>query len=273
MKFYNEVREDLKNYVNHYWIAQGDMHNETLKIIPIDHIDMLLTIEGQYYVKKNEVFELKREAFFTAMMDSPTMVRSNGHLVLFGVSFKPWGFYPIVGDDLDKYKNRSVDLKIVNPKLDKRIKEARNKHRDKFSEDIPDNFITLLEDALVESISESSIDEDLMEILYSFCQVGEGVFDLVKSELNLSNKYVERLFKKYVGIPPAKFFKIKRFHDATRKVIGKSDVKLTDIAYDSDYYDQAHFIRDFKKYVEETPSGVRKKKTILKSRYKYIKDD
>ena len=49
-------------------------------------------------------------------------------------------------------------------------------------------------------------------------------------------------------------------------------MKLTDIAYQADYYDQAHFTKSFKKYSEETPKGIRKTKKALKSRMSYESD-
>ena len=62
----------------------------------------------------------------------------------------------------------------------------------------------------------------------------------------LSVRQFERKFKELAGLPPKLYTRILRFQAATQQYRGSKS--LTDIAYSCGYYDQSHFIHDFKEF-------------------------
>lgn len=73
---------------------------------------------------------------------------------------------------------------------------------------------------------------------------------------NLSERQLERKFRANYGHTPLQFIRIKRFEESLRYIHGKNnsvDWKLSDLAYDLNYVDQSHFIRDFKIFSNHTP--------------------
>lgn len=60
---------------------------------------------------------------------------------------------------------------------------------------------------------------------------------------------MERRFKTVMGLTPAELLKIKRFNDAVLAMYSCRHNFLTGIAYECGYYDQSHFIREFKQQV------------------------
>lgn len=68
--------------------------------------------------------------------------------------------------------------------------------------------------------------------------------DNVKS---LSYRHISRLFKSAVGVNMQTFRRIARFETAKELIVKQMDESLTKIGYESGYYDQAHFAREFKK--------------------------
>jgi methylphosphotriester-DNA--protein-cysteine methyltransferase len=80
----------------------------------------------------------------------------------------------------------------------------------------------------------------------------------------ISLRNIERMFNKYVGVPASTFNKLNRFHTCMNQLIGKDFSKLSDLAYDHGYFDQMHFIRDFKRFAGDTPkSFVNQNNSIL----------
>ncbi|MEP7141574.1 MAG: helix-turn-helix domain-containing protein [Ferruginibacter sp.] len=77
----------------------------------------------------------------------------------------------------------------------------------------------------------------------------EGIIpvDLLAKSYFLSTRQFERKFKTFSGFSPKLFSRIVRFQASTRRY-GNKQLSLTDIAYDCGYYDQAHFIHDFKEF-------------------------
>jgi len=86
----------------------------------------------------------------------------------------------------------------------------------------------------------------------------ENNFDIQRlaSSYGLSERYIQKLFENVVGIAPRTFFNTQRFNRSL-ELIRSSDLHLTSIAYDCGYYDQAHFIKEFKKFTGITPSEAR----------------
>jgi AraC-like DNA-binding protein len=90
----------------------------------------------------------------------------------------------------------------------------------------------------------------VQEILHKQGQV--SITDL-SHHLNVSPRQLERIFKDYAGFSPKTYSRILRFQAATGSY-GDADKSLTDIALDCGYYDQAHFIHDFRQFSGYTPS-------------------
>lgn len=68
----------------------------------------------------------------------------------------------------------------------------------------------------------------------------------------LSERQFQRQFKEYAGMGPKLFSRIVRFLFAAN-FYGETSKSLTDIALDAGYYDQSHFIHDFKKFSNLQP--------------------
>ncbi len=72
---------------------------------------------------------------------------------------------------------------------------------------------------------------------------------------NLSERQFERKFKEYSGFTPKKYMRIVRFGEACKHYSEPSSCKtLTEIALSCGYYDQSHFIKEFKTFSGYHPS-------------------
>ncbi len=69
----------------------------------------------------------------------------------------------------------------------------------------------------------------------------------------ISERQLERKFKTLTGFAPKTFARISRFHHALNSY-GGSFKNLTDIAHACGYYDQSHFIHDFREFSGYEPS-------------------
>ncbi|NWO56031.1 helix-turn-helix domain-containing protein [Chromohalobacter israelensis] len=89
---------------------------------------------------------------------------------------------------------------------------------------------------------------------------GEGAASIATlvDELPVGQRRLERLFQRHVGLTPKRYARLLRIA-RSRELIkqGGRRVALTDTAYAAGYYDQAHFIHDFKAVTGMTPGGYR----------------
>jgi AraC-like DNA-binding protein len=79
----------------------------------------------------------------------------------------------------------------------------------------------------------------------------------------LSTRQFERRFKEFSGFTPKLFLRIARFNSALKGTFAGKP--LTQIAYDSGYYDQSHFIHEFQKFSGCNPKDYFKLDTITAS--------
>ncbi len=77
--------------------------------------------------------------------------------------------------------------------------------------------------------------------------------------LNVSTRTLERQFSKILGITPKQFIRLVRFQNAVERLKETCKSKnLADIAHDSGYFDQSHFIKDFKSLSGQPPLFINK---------------
>jgi len=71
------------------------------------------------------------------------------------------------------------------------------------------------------------------------------------SELHISQSVLEKKFRQVVGASPKKFASIVRFKNTIHSY--DRNRSLTDLGYEAGFYDQAHFIREFKHFTGDSP--------------------
>lgn len=81
------------------------------------------------------------------------------------------------------------------------------------------------------------------------------------SEINeisqLSTRHTRRLFDRFIGVSPKKLSEIMRINNSIKLMTQKNVQDFSEIAVKSGFYDQPHFIKEFKKYTGLKPSQFR----------------
>jgi len=79
----------------------------------------------------------------------------------------------------------------------------------------------------------------------------------VAAAARVSRGHLDRLFARYLGIPPKTVGRVLRFQRALRALMTDPAGALADVAAAAGYFDQAHFIKDFKRMSGGVPRGYR----------------
>lgn len=100
--------------------------------------------------------------------------------------------------------------------------------------------------------SEAWLDEAVRRLYYRDPALGTA---RLGEELFVSDRQLQRRIKECVGVTPKSFQRIVRFEGVTRRLLLSNRSDYLTLALEHGYYDQAHFIKEFKSFVGVTPSA------------------
>ena len=106
------------------------------------------------------------------------------------------------------------------------------------------------------------LDQSILEIYKSNGNISQ---EEIAEIANISLRHFRRRFKEVIGVPPKYFCKVVQLNTVFELLNGGDTDKLHYLALDCGYYDQAHFIKDFKKLIGESPNN------FLTGKHAYVK--
>lgn len=168
-----------------------------------------------------------------------------------GIRFLPTMFPQLFKINAADLSNQSIPLKEVVPKTAEFV-------RTHFQPTMqPVTILTTLDDYFLKLNSQTDFDDDPR--LYEAIQIilkNFGVLN-IQSDLNtgISPRQLRRLFKYYVGDSAKTFSKVVRFQNILRAKPSKQSLQRNKLFYEG-YFDQAHFIKEFKNFYGVTPGTI-----------------
>lgn len=149
--------------------------------------------------------------------------------------------------------------KFAGDFLERLFEESCNKKR-----------ILMLENIILKSINNNYLSDKTREILHIIQQNKNLKVSSLARELSMNESTLYRLFMNQIGQNPKSFLRTIRFRKALDEILQFDKPKLTNIAYQNNYTDQSHFIRDFKEITGESPNQLRNKTSIQQEELAWI---
>jgi AraC-like DNA-binding protein len=120
----------------------------------------------------------------------------------------------------------------------------------------PSAAFRAMENFLINRLPMSRVDDKQIRAVVGFAFQQKGVVEVadLADYANLSTRTLQRRFEEVVGYSPKVFARVVRFDYIKDELMFNPALNLTDLAYRFGYFDQAHFIQDFKQLTGKTPS-------------------
>jgi AraC-like DNA-binding protein len=171
------------------------------------------------------------------------------HAVLLAL-FTPVGAYTLLRSPLNEIAGSTVSLAdlIGRPdelrRLTERLNPAENHRR----------RAALVEQFLLARMRGSTPDS-LITAAAAWLERGDMAkrIDDLSRHMGLSQSALERRFRRIIGVSPKKFASLARLRRAARLQATGAD--LTTVAHTSGYFDQSHFIKEFRRATGVAPSA------------------
>jgi AraC-like DNA-binding protein len=138
----------------------------------------------------------------------------------------------------------------------------------------PDAQLDAIESALRERLQPTAVHPAIAFALASLDLVPLTTnIGAVTDAIGLSAKrFIER-FKAQVGISPKRYCRIRRFQQAVGRAHRGQEVDWVQLALDCGYYDQAHFIHEFRGFAGLTPTAYQACRTGFQNHVKFLQSD
>jgi len=258
--------QQLEPLVKCYWTLEVPQQRDTQKqlIIPDGCIEMFFILgdDVKRYTSANKFIIQPREMVL-GQITEPFFIEPTGYVNSFAVRFYPYGFANFVSIPIKKLANKETPLAVLfgkkaSQELGQKIKLAADtKKRIKIVETFLLN--KLKAKVTIDKIVKTTIDTMLLT------KGSTPISSILKNDLS-KRRQIERKFFEKVGISPKKLGKVIRLQAVLKMLLNSQGESLTKVAYDNEYYDQAHFIKDFKEFTGTTPKEfLRDDKMILSS--------
>ncbi len=244
---------DLESLIKCYWTLEvpAEKNAQKQRVIPDGCIEIafILGDDIKRYTSKGE-FILQPRAMVIGQTIEPFDIEPTGYVNSFAVRFYPYGFANFVIIPIKNLANKETPIELLfgekpAEELEQKIIQATDTKK---RIEIIEGFLLgkLNNKATIDSIVRSTIDTIL-------ATKGSVPINALLKEALSKRRQLERNFLKQIGVSPKQLCKVIRLQAALKMLLNQEAESLTKIAYESEYCDQAHFTKDFKKFTGTTP--------------------
>lgn len=246
IEYYYFLKTSSKDFSSVYYSFPNTSHSLNI------HKNVTCDIASDYiHVKENN-----KNNFLTIVQgkyETPLLVRLKGRFDKVTIIFKPLGlnhfidrpFACVAGRSSQIFEEWQSDPDYISF-LNNFYKTENNIERVKFLE----NFLL----SKHHNLNQYAILQNAIEQLNNF-EVEHSIEEIA-GNAGMNLRSFSRLFYNQLGISPVGFKKIARFrHSLKNKLFSDNFKRLTDIGYESNFYDQSYFIKMYKKLTKDPPTS------------------
>ena len=258
-------RYPLNQFVDHFIYYEGYNPAHTIdRFLPDGNTEIIFDFhDGPQYIYDNETLkeiQACHHVWASGVRTGYISIPSGKQAAMFVISFKKGMAYPFFPVPMNEMSDRVVDADLLWGRNFAHLREHMleiNEVALKFV--AAENF--LLKHFQNRFTLNPAVEFAVAEIIQSPDQLNLG---RVSQKVGYSQKHFISMFKQQVGTTPKAYLKIIRFQKAVAEIEERRDVNWTNISQDCGFYDQAHFIHDFKFFSGFTPGEyVRRKNDVL----------
>jgi len=244
----------LEPYIRYYWglDIEAPIVASPYRVIPQGCIECMFFHKSPYRMMNEHTGaqDTLPLAIISGQHNSWFDMQATGHIGIFSVLFKPHAarmFFPLPAKEL---VNKHISLRDLWGKHEDCIEEKMISANTNIARK------TIIEKFLTKKLCDKSqihFTRLSSSIDYLLTKQTDISVDQLAYRACLSHKQFGRLFSQYVGMNPKQYLRIVRFQYVLNTKQTTPDIPLTTLALQCGYYDQAHFIREFKEMSGLTP--------------------
>lgn len=252
MKFDKHLpTERLKPYIKYYVVSENEIENN-YKVFPSSGMVIGFQYKGKLATIKDNIENQLSSAGITGITDSYKIFKNSSNIGTILVCFSEIGFSHFTSQPAHELFNLSISLDNIFDR------NSIIEIEEKLAIASTDNHrIKIVEQFLISHLNDIQTDKLILEAIQLIYQ-SNGTIRIkeLNKRLFISQSPFEKRFRKLVGTTPKKFASIVRFNKILNNL--NENKSLTEISYENNFFDQAHFIKEFKHFTGETPENFKR---------------
>ncbi len=245
--------QHLQNYVQCYWAIDTKIklsYPAVFRLSPDGGVGVVINSGSPFYrSSREESFCCDDKSVVIGVTANSALMRFSDEVQAIGIRFYPGKSYPFIqvpAYELTDHIVPSCEIGL----------QAFDTKPELFSKSVnQEKQIEILESLLTSRLIKfSQKDKNVLQSV-ALIKKHNGLIkiDDVSKQLGMSRRHFERRFRYYVGLSPKEFCRIIRIQTVKSHMKLSSPQSLTSLAYDAGFYDQAHFIKEFREIMGLTP--------------------
>jgi AraC-like DNA-binding protein len=240
----------LEENVKCFWTHEATYSADTIQSISPDGcVELIFNFGSPYLLSSTTPPCTLPRAVMVGFQKKTLSIRVDGTVKVVAARLFAWGALALLQEEISAITGQVTALDTGWTTLEQRLESHVSQGR-------YDEAAATLQEFLIQKALLRRYDVKLVQtaakLLYSTkgqCRVEE-----VADYCHASVRQLQRGFKRVIGASPKLFARTLRFEQAQRRLMVDADADLTGLAYQCGYFDQAHFIKEFRAFTGMTPS-------------------
>ena len=240
----------LKFFINGIWYHNATVTYNAEKILPTGTIELIINLGSPTNIlseKDHSITRVSKDYWICGMHNEFIINAPIAETHMIGVSFKPFGAASFFNMPISEFTNSLVDLDLIWGNEIKTLKDSL------LSVATVDERIRIVCAFLEKKFRPEESRSLLMSEMTAFVRNSSGRITDLYDKCGFSKKHLTHLFKQNVGVTPKGMSRIFRFNRLLLEIDPEVPINWASLAIECDYFDQAHFIKDFKAFTGLSP--------------------
>ncbi|MDN4164198.1 helix-turn-helix domain-containing protein [Cytophagales bacterium LB-30] len=255
----------LADYVDSYWVLEDTVMGQQEfidKILPTVKYGMVFHYGQPTYGKHDhqKEFVLHPNGLFASKINRPLLVKSSLGRKIFGVKLKPHTTYAVLGIPAIQVTNHTLAIDTLFGASGNELTERMQNARD------TQDRIRIIESFLAFRLGKGKY-KTSDTVRFAVDRIRQHLGDISMKSLAddacVSERQMQRLFLQHVGVSPKFFARTVRINYVFDLLRINNSLQWQDIVFECGYFDQSHFIKEFKEFSNETPDAFFRKQSLM----------
>lgn len=243
---------ELEPFIECYWSIEDESTiSQIQKIIPDGYPEILFHHRDPWQINMQGAWELQPKRLLAGQVRRYFYLQNTGASGIIGIKLKPAALTQWFNLDMSKYTDKVIDLsEALGTRLSDLEQQLHKTTTPEAITEVADHYFQQFRHPIA-GPPQPAIDKAVELIIDR-----KGLITIaeITVQTGISERQLERYFKKYVGLSPKYYARVIRF-SAIFQYIQQGDIGWAGLANEAGYYDQSHFIRNFKAFTGEDPTA------------------